>query len=33
VVGPDGKVRSELAPGVVAFKFGRNTWRVRFDPK
>jgi hypothetical protein len=27
----DGNVSAPLAPGVVAVKFGRSTWRVRFD--
>lgn len=31
VKGSDGNVVAQLAPGVVAVKFGRNTWRVRFD--
>jgi len=31
VVGPDGSVTAPLAPGVTAVKFGRNSWRVRFD--
>ena len=31
VEGPDGNVTAPLAPGVVAIKFGANTWRVRFD--
>jgi hypothetical protein len=31
VVAPDGSVSATLAPGIVAVKFGANTWRVRFD--
>jgi len=30
-IAPDGSVTAPLAPGVTAIKFGRSTWRVRFD--
>lgn len=33
VVDADGNVTAPLAPGIVAVKFGANTWRVRFDAK
>jgi len=33
VVDADGNVTAPLAPGIVAVKFGSNTWRVRFDAK
>jgi hypothetical protein len=33
VVAADGSVTAPLAPGVLAFKMGANTWRVRFDAK
>jgi len=31
VAGPDGEVTAPLGPGITAIKFGRNSWRVRFD--
>lgn len=31
VVGPDGSVSAQIAPGIVAVKMGKNSWRVRFD--
>jgi len=31
VAGSDGEVTAPLGPGITAIKFGKNTWRVRFD--
>ena len=31
VRGKDGAVTAPLGPGIVGFKMGGNTWRVRFD--